>query len=188
MFAHLSLKARLWLLGIVAALGMSLLAASSIFFSSRSEGLFVNFVDERIAMRHVATLAYANGLQKGQAIRNILLDPGKQTAYDNFAKAQKIFDSEIEKLLPILAEDEAMREMAAQIKENVARWQPLQQKVIDLVRAGSTDEARTLLVAEETPAWRKVRGNLLEVVELAHAAAEAERNELVDVLARLRSA
>lgn len=186
MFAHLSLKARLWLLGIVAALGMSLLAASSIFFSSRSEGLFVNFVDERIAMRHVATLAYANGLQKGQAIRNILLDPGKQTAYDNFAKAQKIFDSEIEKLLPILAEDEAMREMAAQIKENVARWQPLQQKVIDLVRAGSTDEARTLLVAEETPAWRKVRGNLLEVVELAQAAAEAERNELVDGLARLR--
>ena len=82
MFANLSLKNRLWLLGIAAALGMSILAISSVYFTISSEAILVKFVDERIATRHAATLAYANGLQKGQAIRNILLDPGKQTAYD----------------------------------------------------------------------------------------------------------
>ena len=91
MLSGLSLRGRLWLLGIAASLGMIVLALSATFFAARSEALFVKFVEETIAMRHSSALAYANGLQKGQAIRNILLDPGKKTAYDNFDNAEKVF-------------------------------------------------------------------------------------------------
>jgi methyl-accepting chemotaxis protein len=186
MLNHLSLRARLWLLGIVAALGMLLLAISSLIFTGRSEALFTSFVDERIAVRHMATLAYANGLQKGQAIRNILLDPGKQTAYDNFDKAHAVFLQETEKLLPALANDAATRDIALRLKTNLERWQPLQKEVIDLVRAGNSEAAKALLVSQETPAWRQVRDDLLEIGKLAETAAATERAALIDGLEWLR--
>ncbi len=187
MFANLSLKNRLWLLGIAAALGMSILTISSVYFTISSEAILVKFVDERIATRHAATLAYANGLQKGQAIRNILLDPGKQTAYDNFSKAAEIFTHEVDTLIPLLAADGTTQEIAGRLKRNIDQWQPLQQKVITLVKAGNLDESKTLLVAEETPAWRKVRDDLLEIGKIADAAATTDRAALVAGLERART-
>ena len=176
---NLSLKGRLWLLGIVVALGMSILASSAIVFTISTEAILVKFIDERMAMRHAATLAYANGLQKGQAIRNILLDPGKKTAYENFNKAREVFDREIDKLLPMLAADDATRAIGSQLRTNVDRWQPLQQQVIDQVVAGQQQESQSLLVDKETPAWRLVRDDLLEVGKLAETAAEQDRAELL---------
>jgi methyl-accepting chemotaxis protein len=184
MLANLSLKGRLWLLGMAAALGMGILAVSSILFTVSSESIFVSFVDQRIATRHTATLAYANGLQKGQAIRNILLDPGKKTAYDNFDKAQEVFTREIDKLLPLLAANSETQEIATRLKGNIEQWQPLQSKVIELVKAGNRDESQALLVEKETPAWRKVRDDLLEIGKLAEAAAEQDRLALISGLER----
>ena len=45
-----------------------------------------DFLDERAASRH------AQGLQSGQALRNILLDPSNSKAYDNFTAAREAFE------------------------------------------------------------------------------------------------
>ena len=179
MLSGLSLRGRLWLLGIASSLGMIVLALSAIVFAARSEAIFAKFVQETIAMRHSATLVYANGLQKGQAIRNILLDPGKKTAYDNFNNADKVFGQEIERLHSMLAAQEMTREIAARLKKNVDQWQPLQQQVIELVKAGNGEESKTLLVTKETPAWRLVRDDLLEIGKIAESAAERDRAGLI---------
>ena len=186
MMANLSLKGRLWLLGIAAAVGMSVLASSAVLFTVSTESILVKFVDQRMAMRHAATLAYANGLQKGQAIRNILLDPGKKTAYENFNKAREVFDGEIAKLLPMLAVGDATRDIGSRLRSNVERWQPLQQQVIAMVQAGQQQEAQGFLVDKETPAWRSVRDDLLEVGKLAETAAEQDRAELFSGMQRAR--
>lgn len=179
MLSGLSLRGRLWLLGIASSLGMIVLALSAIVFAARSEAIFAKFVQETIAMRHSAALVYANGLQKGQAIRNILLDPGKKTAYDNFNNADKVFGQEIERLHSMLAAQEMTREIAARLKKNVDQWQPLQQQVIELVKAGNGEESKTLLVTKETPAWRLVRDDLLEIGKIAESAAERDRAGLI---------
>ena len=179
MLSGLSLRGRLWLLGIASSLGMIVLALSAIVFAARSEAIFAKFVQETIAMRHSAALVYANGLQKGQAIRNILLDPGKKTAYDNFNNADKVFGQEIERLHSLLAAQEMTREIAARLKKNVDQWQPLQQQVIELVKAGNGEESKTLLVTKETPAWRLVRDDLLEIGKIAESAAERDRAGLI---------
>ena len=179
MLSGLSLRGRLWLLGIASSLGMIVLALSAIVFAARSEAIFAKFVQETIAMRHSAALVYANGLQKGQAIRNILLDPGKKTAYDNFNNADKVFGQEIERLHSMLAAQEMTREIAVRLKKNVAQWQPLQQQVIELVKAGNGEESKTLLVTKETPAWRLVRDDLLEIGKIAESAAERDRAGLI---------
>ena len=186
MLANLSLKGRLWLLGIAVAVGMSVLALSSILFATSSEAILVKFVDERIAMRHAATLAYANGLQKGQALRNILLDPGKKTGYDNFANAQSVFAREIDKLQLMLGATESTRDIASRLKKNVDQWQPLQQQVIGMIKEGKGEESKDFLVKQETPAWRLVRDDLLEIGKIAETAAEKDRAELVAGLEHAR--
>ena len=69
---NLSLKARLWLLGVVASSGVAVLAVSSIVFTSKSESILHSFVNNPIAARQIATMSYASGLQK-QALFSIAL-------------------------------------------------------------------------------------------------------------------
>ncbi len=180
-----SLKGRLWLLGIVSALSVAIVAISAIWFTFSSEKLLKDFIEDRIAVRHSAMTAYANGLQKGQALRNILLDPANKKAYDNFAKGDELFKAESEKLLTLLqANDKAS---ADKMKGNIDAWVPLQLQVIDLIKAGNREEAQSLLVSKETPAWRNLRDNLLEQIKLSEAAAAKDRVELLDGLSRSRT-
>ena len=84
MLNNLSLNARLWLLGLVSASGVAVLATSSIWHTYHSKVTLLGFVDEKIALSRSATSSYANGLQMGQALRNILLDPHNKKANDRF--------------------------------------------------------------------------------------------------------
>ncbi|WP_412480616.1 methyl-accepting chemotaxis protein [Azonexus sp. IMCC34839] len=181
-----SLKGRLWLLGIVSALSVAIVAISAIWFTFSSEKLLHDFIDERIAVRHSAVTAYANGLQKGQALRNILLDPANKKGYDNFAKADEVFRSESDKLVQLL-QASGDKPKADKMKSDIDAWLPLQAQVIDLVKAGSREEAQALLVGKETPAWRMVRDNLLEQVKSSEEAAAKDRVELLDGLSRSRT-
>ena len=79
----------------------------------------------------------------------------------------------------MLAAQEMTREIAARLKKNVDQWQPLQQQVIELVKAGNGEESKTLLVTKETPAWRLVRDDLLEIGKIAESAAERDRAGLI---------
>ena len=180
-----SLKGRLWLLGIVSALSVAIVAISAIWFTFSSEKLLTDFIEDRIAVRHSAMTAYANGLQKGQALRNILLDPANKKAYDNFNKGDEQFKAESEKLLKLLqANDKAS---ADKMKSNIDAWVPLQLQVIDLVKAGNREEAQSILVGKETPAWRNLRDNLLEQIKVSEEAAAKDRVELLDGLSRSRT-
>lgn len=186
MFGQLSLKSRLWLLGIVSALSVGVLALLAIYSTSRSEMLLHDFIDERIAVRHSAVTAYANGLQKGQALRNILLDPANKKAFDNFAKAEEVFSMESARLVGLLSTaGNALQ--ANKMKADIDVWLPLQSKVIELIKAGNQAEAQALLVGKETPAWRTVRDNLLELVKASEEAATKDQTELLAGLQRSRN-
>ena len=123
MFNHLSLNARLWLLGLVSALGIAVLAVSSIWHAYQSKETLLGFVDEKIALNRSATAAYAQGLQMGQALRNILLDPANKKAYDNFDAANDAFGKETEKMTSLISKSPGGNEIcipAAQQHRSVA--------------------------------------------------------------------
>lgn len=86
-----TLKARLWLLGIAGVLGVALLAATTMWYAQRSKEQLLEFVERFITVNSLATHSYANGLQTGQALRNILLDPGNQKGHENYATAAEKF-------------------------------------------------------------------------------------------------
>jgi methyl-accepting chemotaxis protein len=105
---------------------------------------------------------YANGLQMGQAMRNIILDPGNPKAYTNFDKAAAEMDSLLEETTtlaqgnPELVAD--LQQVAAQREQQKA----VQKEIRDLVGSGQIDQAKQLLNGKETPAWRAMKKILLD--------------------------
>ena len=180
MLENLSLKARLWLLGTISVLGIAILAMSSIWHAYHSKEMLLGFVDQDIALNQSATSVYSQGLQMGQALRNILLDPSNKKAYDNFASANDVFNKEIDKLLPFVSKAADGSEIAGKIKTKIDQWQPLQKQTIELVKAGNGPEALALLVAKETPVWRSLKDDLLDLVKRSEAAAVQDRSKLLD--------
>ena len=166
----------------VGALGVAVLAMSSIWHAYSSKEILLGFIDEKIALNRSATTSYAHGLQMGQALRNILLDPANKKAYDNFAGARDAFKEEVDKLVPLLSKGAGGNEIASRLRGNIDQWQPFQKQIIDLVKAGNGAEAQALLVARETPAWRAVRGDLLDLVKRSEAEADQDRIKLLNGL------
>jgi methyl-accepting chemotaxis protein len=187
MLNHLSLNARLWLLGLVSALGVAILALSSIWHTTHSKATLIGFVDEKIALSRSATSSYSHGLQMGQALRNILLDPANQKAYDNFAAADEAFGKEIIKLTSMISKGSGGNEIASRLKNNIGLWQPFQKQIIELVKANKNTEAMSLLIAKETPAWRAVKEDLQGIVKSSEADAAQDRIQLVDGLDNSRT-
>ncbi len=180
MLNKFSLNARLWLLGAISVLGLTFLAMSSVWHAYHSKVMLLGFVDQDIALNQSATAVYSQGLQMGQALRNILLDPSNKKAYDNFASATDVFDKEIDKLLPFVSKAADGNEIAGKVRTKIEQWQPLQKRVIELVKAGNVPDALALLVAKETPAWRALKDDLLDVVKRSDAAAVQGRSKLLD--------
>ena len=133
------------------------------------------FIDTELAAEREATRAYAHGLQMGQALRNILLDPANPKAYENFQAAKTGFDDTLARLLAAPAVLDGGVATAARLRELAERWAPLQAQVIERVRAGDNVAAQRTLVASETPAWREVRAELMKQVAHLEKLAGATR-------------
>ena len=174
-----TLKARLWLLGTVSVLGVLVLAAVTLFYAERSKDHLLEYVERYAALSQLSTETYANGLQMGQALRNILIDPANPQAYKNQQAALDNLNRAGEALATLLAGDPARAADAEALRRHLRAWPPLQAQVIERVRRGELIEARLLLVEQETPAWRALRGPLLELVKQSDQAAEARYQSLV---------
>ena len=71
---------------LVAALAIALASQQSVI------GRFSDFLaTDQALLQHVDQM-YAQGLQSGQALRNIILDPANKTAYGNLDKAIAQFE------------------------------------------------------------------------------------------------
>ncbi len=180
-----SLKTRLCLLGLLSVLGVALLVGLSLWSSQRNKGDLVEFVDQSIALDRLATNTYANGLQMGQATRNIVLDPGNAKGYDNHAKAVEKFSAQVDKLLVLMRKAPDAGSIPADLEAGIKLWRPLQDQAIALAKAGQATEAAAFLTEKETPAWRAVRQILLDQMERSQQTAERER---LDLIAALESA
>ncbi|WP_375211838.1 methyl-accepting chemotaxis protein [Aquabacterium sp.] len=124
---------------------------------------------------------YAQGLQMGQALRNIVLDPGNPKAYDNFNNAQAAYARTYDATLKAARDTD----MAAGIGELAPLRDKLsgkQQVVLDAVKNDPANAAR-IVTKEETPAWRGLREPLLAQLKTAQAHA-AQANEQASKLGR----
>ncbi|WP_298926380.1 methyl-accepting chemotaxis protein [uncultured Ramlibacter sp.] len=139
---------------------------------------FENFIRSDMALLQAVTGMYADGLQGGQALRNVVLDPGNKTGHKNLDKAVSDFKDKQAKALALAAASPA----DVKVLQEIAVLRDKQLAVLAKVAALSLDNpaaAITLVSQEETPAWRAVRGRLLELIEAKNSSAEQTKSQVL---------
>ncbi len=130
--------------------------------SRESDACMESLVLRDMRNLHAFEQLYSQGLQTGQAVRNILINPADATARKNLAKAEDDFQAalgQLRKGLPVDA--------AAGLDEIARMWRELctsHAAVIATVGGKDGDakgDAAQLLKTQATPAWRAVKDKIL---------------------------
>ena len=121
---------------------------------------------------------YAQGLQMGQALRNIVLDPANPQAYKNLDAAREAYDKAYAGTATV-AKGTVFAAGVDKLPALRAAQAQAQDRVLSLAREQSPETVK-MLNSAETPAWRALRGELLKQIEAAgkvsdEAQAEVER-------------
>jgi len=142
----------------MAATGVALTSMQS------SQERFEVLLQKDVARLQAENNTYSQGLQMGQALRNIILAPSNKTAYKNFDEASHEFKESLQEAIKLSGSNSTTQKTLLEIsslRENQAR---IQTKIIALT---ATDPAAAIdtLNKEETPLWRKTKAQLLDVIK-----------------------
>ena len=139
--------------------------AASLWGLLRTQDDFSRYIHTDQALAAGLSELYAQGLQGGQALRNIVLDPSNPVAVDNLKASRKAYDDAYPEVLEKAAGTALEAEVRALQGLRVAQI-ALQDQVADLARS-DREAAGLALNTQETPAWRLLRGALLKHIKQA---------------------
>ena len=139
---------------------------------------FEVFIAQDQAFLAASTTLYAQGLQMGQALRNIILAPENQQGYKNLASARDEFLKAHATAVSLASADPAASQTLLKVKALQERQADIQGKIVALAKADQPG-AIAALNADETPLWRQIRGDLLELIKTKNVAVESAKSELV---------
>lgn len=171
-------KIRTQLVILLSAMTVLFLISTLVSYQAlnKAKAEFTQFItqDQRILLNHTELLA--NGLQMGQALRNIILDPSNPKAYENFKKASDDMDKLLGETQGLLTGDAAQAEAFAKIVQLREKQKGLQHDIRDLVEKANLDEAKSRLNKDETPVWRDIKKNLLDQIKNQKSRIEARES------------
>ncbi|GAB5046241.1 methyl-accepting chemotaxis protein [Thermodesulfovibrio sp. TK110] len=105
---------------------------------------------------------YAQGLQTGQATRNVFINPKDETAKKNYQRAHQEFMKSNEEAIKL-----SKGEIQEQLKKIAQLWQKdheMKMEVQQLAEQGKKDDAVKKII-EETKIWRDIKSILFKVIE-----------------------
>ncbi len=154
-----------YLFGLGSVVLIGLLCVQGICYtlqSSESDARMESLVLRDMRNLHAFEQLYSQGLQTGQAVRNILIDPADATARKNLAKAEDDFQAALGQLREGLPGSEA-----GGLDEIARMWRELcaaHAAVVAAVGGKGGDakgDAAQLLKNQGTPAWRAIKDRIL---------------------------
>ncbi len=163
MFKDLKIGRKLNLLIVLIIIISGIGGAFSFLQSQRAENVLVTMVDTDLELLVNLNGMYAEGLQTGQATRNVLINPADEKGKQNYQDAHKNFLEMTEK-----ARKDASASMQDRLKKIKDLWEEdhvLKLEIQSLAEAGKKDEAVALLVQTETPKWRETKAILLDLLK-----------------------
>ncbi len=174
---NLNFNRRLVVAFAVPTLAFSAALACSQWALRQTQAEFRHYIDHEQVLANDVREMYAQGLQMGQALRNIVLDSGNTKAYKNLEKARGDFDRAFAN-----AKTLAAGTPLASALDDVDRMRVSQSRIHDEVLSlAKTDAtgARERLVAVETPSWRALRERLLELSAASSMLSEERHASMV---------
>jgi methyl-accepting chemotaxis protein len=140
---------------VAVALGVALSSLASISNS------FATFVEQDLARLEAFSTMYAQGLQGGQALRNLVLNPSlDKKGIANLEKSHKEFDDAFQNATRLSQSDTAL---SASITEISGKWKSTLEARQRVLNAFNTNQTE-LLNDDETPAWRLTRELLMSTI------------------------
>ena len=136
---------------------------------------FDHYINSEQAVQNGLGDMYAQGLQMGQALRNVVLDPKNPKAFENLKAAQADFEKTLVQTQSI-AKGSEYEAPLVQIKSLRATQAAAQEKVLAKVTAG--EDAIPVLNSEETPAWRQLKAELLKQGKAADKSSDVAHRQV----------
>jgi len=162
-----SVKSQLIFTGITVACLFGAALSVAVYSINDAYRAFSLYVNKEQALLSAYSEMYAQGLQMGQAIRNIILDPKNKKAYDNLELA-RIDYLNANKTARSLVEGTPLATGLERIEELSKARELRLIAVSDLASQLASDKARELLNKEETPIWRDLKQQILDQKKLVH--------------------
>ena len=147
-------------------------------------GRFSAFLEQDEAFLNASNTLYAQGLQMGQALRNIILAPSNKTGYKNLDSAREEFRKALVTGKSLAQATPATLALLEKVENLHARQAEIQARVVELATQDQA-AAIALLNEQETPQWRKMRAELLDLLKAKKAEVEVTKAELVARTERL---
>ena len=184
LLANLSIGTKLWA-GIAVIVAISFLGIGSAWWGmNASKGKFEHFIERDQKLLQGYSEMYAQGLQMGQALRNIILDPANRKAFDNLEQAGKDFQTQYNQAQAIPDSDERIVQELGHISALRAKQMGIHERIVTAVKGGELGAARALLNEEDTPVWREYKQLLLEGKATLTEKTEVARSDLQNTVAR----
>ena len=162
-------------LALVMALVMALLVGALIdgqLSAGKIESEYRAYIEGNGTRRVGFYNMYAQGLQMGQATRNIMLDPENPKAYDNYKNAAAAFDKAAEQM-----REHDTRLFRTGLPEKVialrADQKQLHDRIFEIIKAKQGEDAKAILNKDETPKWREMRQLMLDEIKRLDAVVPA---------------
>jgi methyl-accepting chemotaxis protein len=118
---------------------------------------------------------YAQGLQMGQALRNIVLDPANPKAHQNLEKARKDFAAAREEAVAASTKVEGFAQLVTRLGPLAVTQAEAQMEVMAALKSGRIEDGKNLINSRETPAWRSLKQALLDDLDTLHKLTDARR-------------
>jgi methyl-accepting chemotaxis protein len=148
--------------------------SSSIWGLIRTQNQFDHYIRTEQSIQTGLSEMYAQGLQMGQALRNMVLDPANPKARENLNAALSAYDK-VYKETAATAQGTVFEPRITALPALRTAQGQAQDKVIAAL-AIDVPEAIKMLNTAETPAWRQLKAELLK--QIAEASQLAEQTHL----------
>jgi methyl-accepting chemotaxis protein len=145
-----------------------------------TSGRFSTFVDKDQAELLAFTEMYAQGLQMGQALRNMQLEPENRKAFDNFAKAAADFGKALQQAQSLAGRNDSAAGSLQRIATLREKQRQIQETIVSRVTANELAAARELTIAAETPLWREIKQIIVDHIEASRRQAAESRTQVIE--------
>ena len=140
---------------------------------------FETFLERDQALAQSVNSMYAQGLQLGQALRNIVMDPSNQAAHKNLSRAGEGFKEANERALRLSGDDPETLKVLREVAELRVAQAPIQARIV--AQAATDREGAMLMInKQETPVWREIRTKLMDLIKAKDSAVEGKKTEVLD--------
>lgn len=178
MFANLNVRSQLLLLSGVSLSLFVIALLVAVFALQTNQARFQEFVERDAARLASFNEMYAQGLQRGQSVRNILLNPANRNARSILDEASGEFNAALQKAKQLSASHAEIIGLLSRIEEQSKQNLAVHLSVLADIDAGKLDEAKVRINTEEIPVWRPLRKDILEGIDLLSTELEQTEKQL----------